>query len=463
MDSSRSVHVVLAWVLLIWAPGELGAADSAAKQSLKSRHTIGELTRVEVALQVGGDLKLVVDGKPQDLPMSVIANLKYDEQLLAVDEADRPRRTLRYYDDTRAVIKVDQGGEKPKLDDAHRLIAVERAAGAAPVLYCPTAALRREELDLIDVPGGSLLVDDLLPSEPVAFGESWKLSDQTMASLLCLDAVSWTDVTGVLGETTDGIVEIAAAGSVNGAAGGVGTEIELKAKYRFDLARGRVVYLALLIKEKRAVGHIGPGLDTVAKLIVSMTPIGSSRHLTPEVVAKVPPALAPVLAALDYTAVSGQFRFPYDRRWYLTADDAKLAILRLMDQGELVAQCNVSLLPGEKKSPVTLAEFQRDVQTSLGKSFGQFTSASQSQNEAGYQVLRVVARGVVSELPIEWVYYLIQDTAGKRVSLAFTYEQELSERFAQADRAMVQRLRMTDATVPTAAKPPTAVQPVVQQ
>lgn len=453
MDSSRSVQAALAVVMLILAPQAAKAADLAAKQSLKSRHRVGELSRVEVALQVGGDLKLVVEGKPKSIPMSVIANIGYDEQLLATDEAGHPRRTLRYYNDTRAVIKVDQGGDKPKLDDAHRLIAVERLAGAAPVLFCPSGALKREELDLIDVPGNSMLGDSLLPSERVAFGESWKLTDQTMAALLCLDAVSWTDVTSVQGETKDGIVEIAAAGSVNGAAGGVGTEIELKAKYRFDLARGRLVYLAMLIKEKRAVGHIGPGLDTVAKLIVSMTPIEKSSHLTQEVVARTKAELTPDAESLDYAAVSGQFRFPYDRRWHLTVDDAKLAILRLMDKGELVAQCNVSILPSEKKSPVTLAEFQQDVQTSLGKNFGQFTNASQSTNEAGYAVLRVVAHGVVSELPIEWVYYLIQDSQGKRVSLAFTYEQDLAERFAQADRAMVQRLRMTETPASTAAKP----------
>jgi hypothetical protein len=395
----------------------------------------------------------MVDQKPKTLPMSVIANLKYDEQLLAVDDAGRPSRSLRYYDDTRAVIKLSQEGGKPKLDDGHRLIAVERTGDAAPVLFSPASALNREELDLIDVPGSSLLVDDLLPPNPVAFGESWKLSDQCMTNLLSLDAVSWTDVTCVLGEIKDGIAEVAGAGTVNGAAGGVSTEIEVKIKYRYDVSRQRIAYLAMLIKEKRAIGHIGPGLDTVAKLIVSITPLASSQHLTPEVVASVPQKFTPDLATLDYAAPSSQFRFPYDRRWYLTADDAKLAILRLMDKGELVAQCNVSLLPGEKKSPVALEEFQRDVEASLGKNFGQFTHASQSKNEAGYLVLRVVARGVVSELPIEWVYYLIQDSEGRRVSLAFTYEQELTERFAQADRAMVQQLRLAPAPTPTASKP----------
>ncbi|MGD9721899.1 MAG: hypothetical protein AB7O59_10705 [Pirellulales bacterium] len=405
-----------------------------------------------MALQVGGELQLVIDGQAKNLPMSVIANLKFDEQLLALDSAGLPASTVRYYDDTRAVIKVEKGGEKPSLDDEHRLIVAERPTEGPSLLSCPTSPLRREELDLIDVPGSSLMIDQLLPATPVALGETWKWTDQMAANLLCLDAVRWTDVTSALGEVKDGLVEIAAAGSVSGAVGGVSTEIELKAKYRYDLARQRVVFLALLVKEKRAVGHIGPGLDTVAKLIMTITPLTSSQLLTPQRVAAATTAPAATAAELGYRAVSGQFQFHYDRRWFLTSDDAKLTVMRLLDRGELVAQCNISLLPGDKTAPVSLAEFQRDVQTSLGKNFGQFTGALETTNETGYRVLRVVARGVVSEVPIEWIYYLVQDTTGRRVTLSFTYQQELVERFAQADRSLVRQLRMTDSPAPTAAR-----------
>ena len=64
--------------------------------------------------------------------MSVVANIKYDEQLLALDRAGLPNRSLRYYDEARAVIKVDKGGEKPNLDPRHRLIAVDKSESARP-------------------------------------------------------------------------------------------------------------------------------------------------------------------------------------------------------------------------------------------------------------------------------------------------------------------------------------------
>ncbi len=443
-------------MIAIGLPAHGLGAEPAEKHALKSEHQPGELTRVELRLQVGGDLKLIAESKPKNLPMSVVADLTYDEHLVSLDGDHRPARSLRYYTDAHAVIKVDKGGEKPALADDHRLIAVDKSGTAAPLLYCPREPLGREELDLIDVPGNSLLLDRMLPAEPVAQGESWKISDQALAELLGLEAVSWTDVESMLGEITEGVAIISAGGSLSGAVGGVSTDIEMKAKYKFDLARRRITYFALLIKEKRAVGHIGPGLDTVAKLIMVISPLASSRHLSAQVVEKFGAEKAGSRPALRYTAVSGQFRLDYDRRWYLTAEDPKLAIMRLLDRGELVAQCNVSALPSASKAPPSLAEFQHDIEQSLGKNFGQFVQASQDTTKSGYSVLRVVTRGVVAQLPIEWIYYLVSDKQGHRVSLAFTFEQELEERFAHADRPLINQLTILEPPSPTKAEPPAA-------
>lgn len=452
MDSSRNVRALTFCLLLFALASPALAAKVAEKYTLKPARKPGELMRYEAALQVGGDLKLVDDGKDKTVPMSVVANLKYDERLLAVDSAGRPSRAVRHYDEARAVIKVDKGGEKPSLDARHALIVVEKPAKSSPILLCPADPLSREELDLIDVQANSLLLDRVLPAEPVALSESWKLNDEVLADLLALDAVSWSDVQSVLGQVTDGVADIAAAGSVSGAVGGVSTEIELKIKYKYNVKEQRIAQFAILVKEKRAVGHVGPGLDTVAKLLISIRPIAKSEGLTAEALKSIPAQTSPDMSRLRYTSQKGRFSFDYDRRWYLTNDDPKLAIWRLLDRGALVAQCNMSPL-SPKKELLKLPEFQRDVQESLGKNFGQFVKATTAKNEAGYTVYRVVAQGTVSDLPIEWVYYLLQDDQGRGVSLAFTYEQELASRFAEADQMLVSRLRMEQPQTPTAAKP----------
>ena len=455
MDSSRAALRLFVFSLAILMAARLALGQPAEQYLLKAEHATDDLAKVEVTLQVGGDVKLATEGRQRMMPMCVVATIRYDERTLESGESRGLVRSARLYDEASAVIKVDKGGEKPQLPEEKRLIVVDLPAKGPPTLYAPNAPLTRQELDLIDVPGNTLAFDRLLPSEPVKVGDSWKLDDATLAVLLGLEAVSVTDVKCTLGSVTDEVADIGATGSIAGAVGGVATEIEIKARYKFDLAQKRITQLAMLIKEKRAIGHIGPGLDTVAKLVVKISPISGTESLDSRL-ADIPAGRAGLAASqLTYESPAG-FGFDYDRRWFLTTEDPKLAVFRLLDRGELIAQCNVSAITGGKAKRATLAEFQKDVQASLGKNFGQFTAASQYTSSAGYSVMKVSVRGVVSKLPIEWIYYLVCNDKGHRVSLAFTLEESLSERFAHADRELVNGIHLSESAALTATRPSTA-------
>src|SRR5690606_8103045 len=54
-----------------------------------------------------------------------------------------------------------------------------------------------------------------------------------------------------------------------------------------------------------------------------------------------------------------------------------------------------------------------------------------------YLIHRLEAIGTVAELSIQWNYFLIQNQAGQRVVLAFTFESELAERMANTDEEIV--------------------------
>ena len=155
----------------------------------------------------------------------------------------------------------------------------------------------------------------------------------------------------------------------------------------------------------------------MAKVIINVSPIQHSQTLTAAVLqqrARSGAARAAGARLLSPTAASSACSTT--AAGIVTEDEPKLTVLRLVDRGELVAQCNISPLPKLEK-PIPLAEFQRDVERSLGKNFGKFVAAGQTINETGYAVFRVVVHGEVGGLPIEWIYYLVQDRTGKRVSL----------------------------------------------
>jgi hypothetical protein len=437
---TAGAFVVLAVSVL---PGE--AAQAKRTYRLASGRKPGDTDRVVALLEVGGDLKEIVDEKVESMKMGVKCSFSYDERTLEVPSGSVDcSRSVRYYDKLDAVIKVDEEVIKPALRPQRRLIGVEIDSPKL-TLFSPQGTLTRDELDLIDVLADSLLLDRLLPEKPVAIGESWKHPEELMVALLGLDAVRQSDVQSVLKEVTDGEARMESSGRVEGALGGVSTEIELKAKYGFDLKRQRVNWLALLVKEQRSIGHVGRGVDAVARLQIRISPQANSPRLTDAALEHLSLKPTAGLSQLTYASPEGGWQVTHDRCWHVIGDDRDLTILRRVDRGELIAQCNISPLP--KIAPdkqIALADFQEDVQKALGESFGEFVEAGQWANDADYRVYRVAVRGEVSQLPIRWDYYLVADEHGHQVVLAFTVEQQLLERFDKADEELIRSLRFLD-------------------
>jgi YD repeat-containing protein len=138
----------------------------------------------------------------------------------------------------------------------------------------------------------------------------------------------------------------------------------------------------------------------------------------------------------------------------VTRDEVDLSVLRFLDRGELIAQCNISpldQLPADRR--FTLEEFQGEVERALGKNFGRIDSAVERKTAHGLRLMKVVAEGTVSELPIQWRYYLAIDPEGHRVALTYTLESKLIERFADADMMMIESLEFASPSADAAPKP----------
>lgn len=457
----------------LWFPNMLGVglavwmASAAASAAESYRFTpAGDTTRVnriEFAMEVGGELSLQEKaekaGQPpriKKVPMSVAATLAYDERQAGT--AEQGQSWVRYYDQASATLKVDKGGQRPTLADSHRLLAVSRTNGK-PIIWAPAAQLTREELDLVDAPANSVLLDELLPDHKVVIGDTWSHEDLLMASLLGIDTVDANEVQSSFLEVRGDEAILSLAGKVAGSVGGVGTNLEVKAKYTFHTKARQVVWFAMAVKEKRSIGHVAPGLDVTAKVTIKRRPRESSPKLTDDLVAVVQQGPNDTDRLLSYESPTKALRLQYDRRWFVTGEQDELSVLRMVDHGELVAQCNLApLRTAAPEHPPALDQFQRDIQQALGDRLDSFVKARESLDEQGRRVLRVVASGAVSEVPIEWIYYLITDQQGRQATLSFTYETDLAKRFGNADEQLVQGLSFALPAVETAQQP-TPVEP----
>ena len=161
----------------------------------------------------------------------------------------------------------------------------------------------------------------------------------------------------------------------------------------------------------------------------------------------------PELLQLIYQSPAGGWRLLHDPRWFLVQDRKELAMLKLIDKGETLAQCNIASLPNAVAGKtVSIEEFQEQVRKALGENFKSFIEARQGPNAAGYQVQRVVAEGVAKDLPIRWLYYLVADKYGRQVVFIFTVESHLLPRFNGADEALLAAVRLTESK-PAVEKP----------
>ncbi len=422
-------------------------APAAETFQLSSKRDSTVVTTITAKVEAKGKINIVAEGQTHSLPLKLSASMDYDERLL--ENTGQRTRLVRFYRQAEADIRVGEGQSTKRLNSARSRVAIE-TRGAQRELLAASGLLTREELDLLQFPG-SLPLESLLPAAPVKIGEPWKPSADVLAQFLAIDAVGNGEVQAVLAEIQEsGLAKIVVMGHVEGAIEGVSTEIDLEGEGLFDPKAGAFRTFALKIKENRTVGHVGPGLDVECQVTLRFAKNAKDESgLTRQT-----PAWEKLPRQLAYAAPSGRVRLEHGRNWHVVQEDEQTLVMRMVDRGELIAQCNISLPanPDAKDRP-TLDKYSAEVQKVLGERFGKFLVTREISTDNGLTVYHVVAEGKVSELPIQWHYYLAQDDAGHRAGFVFTLEPKLLEKLQGSDLAIVRSLKFVDGgTVQTSVK-----------
>jgi hypothetical protein len=405
----------------------------------------GELSQVKISLDVQGHLKAArrsASKEPdQQVALRVAARLMYDEMLAprsaSPSESADQRPVARYYHQAQAQMAIAAGRESPSLRSDRRVVVAEPDAGEL-MLFSPDGPLTRQELDLIDVPASSQFVYALLPEQPVAVGQAWQHDGALFKGLARVESISSATIQSKLGKVQGNVARITLGGTLQGRGAGAETEVRISGEYHYDLRKRRIGWLQLLIEEQRSPGHTMPGLQVKADVRMLVTAGGDSSQLRAREWSDLLAMPAQARRMLELTPAPGGFQVTLDRRWHVMSDSSDGVVLRYVDNGDLLAQCNISnlsRLPAGKQ--VGLEAFQRDVQRAIGQRFGQFEHASQSEDEAGRRLLRVSAVGQVEDVPIRWIYYHISDQQGRCAAHVFTMEGELAERLAGADHTLI--------------------------
>lgn len=430
--TSAFIHFLSAGTLCSWllAPSA-GFADAVSLIPLPHAESI---TRVKTMVDAAGSLRVETrDKKPVEIPLEVKAEIFFDERGLSGNHAP----SVRHYWQAQADFDVNGESETRQLREDRQLIVIRDDQDLTNRFWSPHGMMYRQELDLLDVAGGAFPPERLLSQQKVDVDDSWAAEDATTAELLRLEEVNSGELTSTVQEITESTVKIELVGTIKGIADGAKTRMEVRGNYHFDRTTRVVSWLALAIREKREIGFATPGFEVTARIRTARQAIDKSSALSNMLVTQARREPTPGDLLLDFESDSTMYRAAIDRRWYLIQSKDSEAVMRLIEDGDLLTTCKINRLnrmPEGKQ--ITLSGFQGDVQAALANNCKEIAMASESLNPQGIRVLRVVARGDVGETPIQWVYYHLSDDLGQRLSLVFTHESAMESRLAGLDESL---------------------------
>ena len=395
------------------------------------------------------------EGKSSSWAAKSVANYRFRSRRLPGAGRDAAAlRTARFYEQASARITIDKTVTTPRLHpQVSLLVAQGREDGV--LLFSPAMLLRRDDVDLLNGPGDSLSLLALLPRTGVELGEKWNADTWAIQMFADVDAVLKASIVCELRSAESGVAIVGFSGDVEGASAGAPTKITLSGNYEYDLEQKFIRRLKLTQTEDRKVGAVSPGMKVKAEVSLSRSPSSNRKGLEDATLAALPlePQNGQTLLVYDSP---WQVRFLHDRGWHLFHKTDKLAILRLLDQGRLVSQCNLTSIaaaaPGEHTSE---EQFQADIRSSLGDRLVEIVGAEQLKSGPADKrfIYRVTAKGKANNRELRWIYYLVAAPSGRQVSFVFAVDEGDVASLKERDVAIVTSVEFLKPQQPATATP----------
>lgn len=433
MANWRNLAVCVAALLLA------GRAP-AQTHNLAENPAAGDCFRTTLALSLTGEIRVERQGQTVPIKLSAEAKHAFAERVLTSGPS-LPLKMARRYDEAKMSTTVGTAVSTKSLRSERSLVVAQRPHDRATT-YSPAGALAREELELVGEHLDTLAVTGLLPGKAVAVGATWKVSNLVAQALCAFEGLLSQDLTctfeGVSGDTA----RIAVAGTASGIDLGAMAKITIQGKCTYDLKAQRVTGLEWKQKDEREMGPASPATTiesttTLTRALLAEPP----KELSDAALVAVPEGLdVPTkLLQIRHRDPKERFTLHHGRDWQVTAHTEEHLILRLMDNGDFVAQVTVTPWPkAERGKHMTAKEFRDLVEDTPDVAGDQINEDGESRSERGHYVYRISALSESEEgIKTLQIFYHVAGPEGDQVVLMYTLRQTLAEKLGNRDLTLV--------------------------
>jgi hypothetical protein len=431
MAAMRTLAVVAA-VLMV------AGTATAQTYTLAEEAKAGDCFHVRMKMSLSGEMRVNRDGKQVPLKQSAAADHEFTERILNLDKTGLADKSARRYTTATASIVVGNDRTQHALNTDRGLLVCQRINDQI-ITYCPTSALTRGEIEVIEHLD-TLALTGLLPGKTVKVGETWKLPNAVVQALCRFEGLTDQNLKGELMLGKNETLKIVVKGTASGIDLGAMVKLTIDATARFDLKTKRLTSLEWKEKDEREQGPASPASTVEVTTTVERAVIDTPENLSDVALVSIPTGDAEPPAHMTQVALAdpkGRFDLTHGREWTLVGQTDEHVILRLMDRGDFVAQVTITPWESADKGKHMDPDKFRDLMARTpGWDMEKELQTGEVPSEGGRWVYCVSAQGQLEGANVVQNFYVIAGPNGEQVVLVFTMTPKQAERLGSRDLSL---------------------------
>lgn len=412
--------------------------------SFKEQPQVDDCLKIELSLNLKGEMKVQRDGKMVSIPMTATANHHFEERIIHLSTSGIADKVARNYSKAEALFNIEGNKSERTLRKQRSLIVAQRPENSIFV-YSPKGPLSREELELTGEHFDTLSIANLIPKGQLPT-ETWKLKDFTVQAVCNFEGLSEHTITGKVVSNENGIVTFKIEGTATGVESGANVTSTVDATGIWNEKTSKITSLSWKQNDNREAGPVNPASKTEMEIVIKREVLETPQTLNDAALVSIPQDfdVPNLMTYVEFKDQQGRFDLSTSRDWQLVAKTENHLVLRLVEKGDFIAQATVSVWSkAEPGKHLSVAEFKNITERTPGWVVEKDLQEGEvPSGDKGRWVYRISALGQLDNVPTMQNYYVVTSPGGEQVVVTFSLSPKQAEKLGTKDLSLIGSLEL---------------------